>query len=383
MAYFLSDRCVLRWLETPSVYDIEADELFEVDNEAFEFLRGCTSVQGMDSPDNEFIDFCLREGILTTETVSAARRPVAKSPVPSLRYLELQITDRCNLRCRHCYIGESGTHELSLDVLRRVLSEFEAMQGLRVLITGGEPLLHSGFAELNEALPEFSLRKVLFTNGLLLTRETVKKLKVHEVQVSVDGLREAHDALRGKGSFTAAVDAIEACVAEGLDVSVSTMVHARNLCDFDAMQKLFDKIGVKDWTVDVPCRTGRLEMNSDFLVDPATGGKYLAYGRGEGLHTSTPGFACGLHLMSVNASGKISKCTFYADRPAGTIRNGLLHCWKNILPVRLDALKCDCTYLDQCRGGCRYRAETVEGPLGRDLYRCSLHNHDAYDIIKL
>jgi MoaA/NifB/PqqE/SkfB family radical SAM enzyme len=375
MPYFLTDRCVLRRLEIPSVYNIEADELYELDEEAFEFLKNCASPDGCPSGDATFIDSCIQEGILTSDRVTVRRPQIENSPTPSLRYLELQITDRCNLRCRHCYIGEGGSEELSLTDLRTVLEEFEAMQGLRVLITGGEPLLHSGFGKLNAILPEFSLRKVLFTNGLLLTRKILKELNVHEVQVSIDGLMLAHEALRGKGSFSAAIGAIRACVEEGLAVSVSTMVHAKNLLDFDPMQRLFDEIGVKDWTVDVPCSAGRLAEHSEFLVNPETGGKYLAYGRGEGLHGSTPGFGCGLHLMSVNASGKISKSTYSAGRPAGTIKEGLLRGWKNIPPVRLDALKCDCTYLDQCRGGCRFRAETLEGPLGRDFYRCALHNH--------
>jgi radical SAM protein with 4Fe4S-binding SPASM domain len=161
------------------------------------------------------------------------------------------------------------------------------------------------------------------------------------------------------------------------------MVHAKNLGDFSAMQRLFDEIGVKDWTVDVPCKTGRLDANKDFLVEPVTAGKYLAYGRGEGLHASTPGFACGLHLMSLNASGAISKCTFYSDRPVGTIGDGLTNCWEKIQPVRLSALKCDCHHVGQCRGGCRYRAETLEGPFGRDFYRCALYSHEPRDIIGL
>jgi radical SAM protein with 4Fe4S-binding SPASM domain len=381
MRYFLSDKCVLKWLETPSVYDIETDELYELDEDAFEFLKRCTSPEGCPSEGGIFIDYCMKEDILTTERVSARRPRVRKSLVPSLRYLELQITDKCNLRCRHCYIGESASNELSLKVIRGVLSEFEAMQGLRVLITGGEPVLHSGFAELNEILPEFSLRKVLFTNGTLLDKGRIEQLKVDEVQISIDGLEDAHDSLRGRGTFAAALRAIKACLDRGLDVSISTMVHAKNLGDFDAMQRLCDELGVKDWTVDVPCKTGRLETNKDFLVDPGTGGKYLAYGRGGGLHASTPGFACGLHLLSVNAGGEVSKCTFYSD-PVGTIRDGLPDCWKRIPPLRLDTLRCDCGHVDECRGGCRYRAELLDGPFGRDLYRCALYSHEPCDIIK-
>ncbi len=382
MRYYLSGRCVLRRLETPSVYDIESDELYELDEDAFEFLACCASPGGCSSDNGIFIDYCVQEGILVTGPVAVRRAPVVRSPAPSLRYLELQVTDRCNLRCRHCFIGERGSNELSPDEIGAVLSEFEAMQGLRVLITGGEPLLYSRFAELNRMLSGYSLRKVLFTNGSLLTRKILRELAVHEVQVSIDGLKEAHDSLRGEGSFESALNAVRTCAAEGVCVSVSTMVHAKNLGDFDAMQELFDGIGVKDWTVDVPCETGRLEQNRDFLVDPATGGRYLAYGRGEGLHTSTPGFACGLHLMSVSAAGGISKCTFYAGREAGTVRDGLLRCWKKIPPVRLAALKCDCAHLEQCRGGCRYRAELLDGPFGRDLCRCALYNHHASDIIE-
>ena len=129
--------------------------------------EGCSAVDA----DSGFIDYCLSEGILTLDSIAARRPPVIKSPIPSLRYLELQITDRCNLRCRHCYIGASKNKELSLTKLKAVLDEFEAMQGLRLLITGGEPLMHSHFAEFNEILSSYLFRKILFTNGLLLDRK--------------------------------------------------------------------------------------------------------------------------------------------------------------------------------------------------------------------
>src|SRR5512135_631719 len=128
MRFFLSDTCALKWLETPSVYNIESDELYELDNESFEFLKECTSGAGRLSDNSEFTDYCLVEGILVTGGVKCRRPPLMKYPRPSLRYLELQITDKCNLTCRHCYIGESGRRELSLDDIEPVLIEFEKMQ---------------------------------------------------------------------------------------------------------------------------------------------------------------------------------------------------------------------------------------------------------------
>ena len=251
------------------------------------------------------------------------------------------------------------------------------MQGLRVMVTGGEPLLHSDFDALNDLLPDFSIRKVLFTNGLLLNKNLLGRLNVDEIQISIDGLEKAHDALRGKGTFKKAVRAVRLAKEQGFEVSVATMVHAKNLGDFDEMEKLFAGLEIRDWTVDVPCITGRLEKSSEFQVPPEVGGKYLRYGYGAGLHAGATGFGCGLHLLSVMADGKVTKCTFYADRPVGSINEGLRQCWERTVPIALKDLACDCEYLEACRGGCRYRAELLGDPLGKDLYKCFLH-----DILK-
>lgn len=370
MHYFLSQDVVLKWLETPSVYHITKDDLYELDEMSFAFLRKCASDGGCASDDKEFIDYCLEEGILTRMKTPVKHSPVLKSPEPSLRYLELQITERCNLKCRHCYIHKDILSELSFVDIRTALKEFEAMQGLRVMITGGEPLLHTRFPEVNALLPEFAFRKILFTNGLLIDEHSLKGLSVDEIQVSIDGLEDAHDALRGKGAFRKAMEAVSKALAAGFEVSVATMVHAKNLADFDAMEKIFKERRIKDWTVDVPCVYGRLKNNSDFQISPEQGGKYLRYGFGEGFHSSTPGFACGMHLMSIMADGSIAKCTFYGDQPVGRIGEGLRECWQRIIPVRLDELACDCEHLESCRGGCRYRAASLGNPYGKDLYKC-------------
>ncbi len=375
MKYFLSHGAVLKWLEMPCVYHIRNDEIYELDMDSFEFLKKC-SESGCSSQNKDFIDYCLKEGMLTTDMVYAERPPLIKSPEPSLRYLELQITNKCNLRCRHCYIGNGGIDELSVKQIKETLKEFEQMQGLRVLITGGEPLLHSKFEEVNEMLPQFSIRKVLFTNGLLL-KERIKKLNVEEIQVSIDGLEDAHDSLRGKGAFKAAMKAVNLSLDYGFHVSIATMVHPGNLDDFEEMERLFKDMGIREWTVDVPCITGRLKENREFQIRPEEGGKYLRYGYGGGIHTSASGFACGLHLMAVMADGKVAKCTFYSDDPAGRVEEGLRTCWQRIKPIRLDELECDCEYIESCRGGCRYRAQLFGNPLGKDFDRCAL-----YGIIK-
>jgi radical SAM protein with 4Fe4S-binding SPASM domain len=373
MKYYLSRDAALKWLETPCVYHIGKDELYELDELSFGFLKDCAFPSGCSTDDTEFIDYCLNEGIVTREVTSVNRPPLIKSPDPSLRYLELQLTERCNYSCKHCFLDKRSNPELSVDEITAVLKEFEAMQGLRVLITGGEPLVHRQFEEINERLPDFSLRKVLFTNGSLLGKKVLKSLHVNEIQISIDGLEHAHDALRGNGTYRLAIEAVKRAVDYGFEVSVSTMVHAKNLNDFDEMDRLFKRLGIKDWTVDIPCITGNLIEHTDLHISPQLGGKYFRYGYGEGIHTSSAGFGCGLHLVAVMADGRVAKCTFYAEHPVGNIQEGLRECWERIQPIRLDSLSCDCSHIESCRGGCRFRAELLGDPLGKDLYKCSFY----------
>ena len=405
MKYYFTREAVLKWLEIPCAYHIRNDELYELDQDSFDFLKTC-SESGCDSQNSKFIDYCIKEGLLTKKRIPAKRPPLMKSPDPSLRYLELQITNKCNLRCRHCYINpppppfhsplgcesyrlskgrhrgvkedkkgfpEKNINELSVKQIKIILKEFEQMQGLRVLITGGEPLLHSKFEEINEMLPKFFLRKVLFTNGIFLDEKRMKKLNVDEIQISIDGLEDAHDSLRGKGTYRLAMKAVKNALDRGFHVSIATMVHPLNLKEFNKMERLFKGMGIREWAVDVPCITGRLEENMEFQIRPESGGRYLKYGYGSGLHNANPGFACGLHLMSILADGKVAKCTFYADNAVGRVEEGLKTCWERIKPIRLDELQCDCEYIESCRGGCRYRARLFGNPLGKDLYRCALY----------
>jgi MoaA/NifB/PqqE/SkfB family radical SAM enzyme len=68
------------------------------------------------------------------------------------------------------------------------LEEFEEIQGLRFLLSGAEPLLHPYFWEVNEVLRDYAFRSVLLSKGTLISNEIAKKLRIHEVQISLDGV---------------------------------------------------------------------------------------------------------------------------------------------------------------------------------------------------
>ena len=371
----------------PALYDIKEDELYELDETAFDFLEKCSEPGGCssDGADKEFIEYCLSEKILSGTSGPFPARSVSlpiTGTFPSLRYLELQITNRCNLRCRHCYIDQSEQNELSPDVIKNILDEFDSMQGLRLLITGGEPAIHRDFEVINDLLPGYGFRKILFTNGLLLGKMAINELNVDEIQFSIDGMERGHEALRGAGSYAKVMGSLKAAISSGKSVSVATMVHRENTEEFTEMERLFKGLNIKDWTVDVPCLTGKLQYNAVLQLPPEIAGQFLNFGFGGGLHGGGEGYACGLHLLSVLASGAIAKCAFYSRSKLGAVSEGLRNCWARLRPVRLDELQCAeiaCKFIDACRGGCRYRASITDGECGknrRDIYKCF-----AYGII--
>ncbi|MCL6620512.1 MAG: radical SAM protein [Syntrophobacterales bacterium] len=362
----LAEHVSLKRLELPCLYDRLADELYEVNEEAFAFLRRCdgTNPGLAGEAEPEFLEYLLEESLLALAAAPAPRilrwRP---APVPSLRYLELMLTDRCNLRCAHCYLGDAGASDLPLAEARAALTEFTDMQGLRVLLSGGEPLLYPQWRDLNAALPEYEIRAVLLTNGTLLSPKRVRELRVQEVQVSLDGLAEGHDRLRGPGTWKRAVAGLKRVQDRGLAVSVATMVHTGNLHELEEMGQWLKELGVREWSLDVPCVSGRLAEHPDLKVPPELAAPYLDLAFGAAAHGAAPGWTCGRHLCAVLPDGRVAKCGLYAHRPLGHLREGLEVCWRRLRHPPISELECAaCEHVADCRGGCRFRAGEGLGP---------------------
>ncbi len=370
----LSPCCALKHLESPHLYHIAHDELYELDTGGFDFLQQCDGSRLVsETPvDKDFFEFCLAEGLLVTESDPNSRRfNLRPSPVPSLRYLEVQLTRRCNLACKHCYLGEPEKTDLPLSQTLSLLEEFEALQGLRVLFSGGEPLLYPDLETLNHELPRFLFRKVLLTNGTLIEEDHYKNWRhFDEIQFSLDGLKSGHDALRGSGAFDQTVRGIELALNKGVPISVATMVHKHNLKEFKDLAKRIEDWGVGEWNIDVPCVTGRLSQNSDYLVTPEQGAPFLRFARGGSYHGADEPFACGYHLCTVTAAGDILKCGFFPE-PIGNLSGGLEVAWHRLEPIPLEDLECrQCPSISDCKGGCRFRAPSL---LGRDPVMCALY----------
>lgn len=372
----LAPHCALKRLETPCLYDIRGDQLYALDEEAAAFLASGPTLAAArrDHETAALVAFGLQEGLLVKAQRSApVNLPATPPAAPSLRYLLVHITDRCNLSCRHCFVGKPQGRQLPLATIARLAEEFQALQGLRFIVSGGEPLRHRAFRELNERLPDYRLRSILLSNGTLINRKVAQGLRFHEVQVSLDGMEESHDLLRGRGSFAKALRGLRNLAEAGVQISVASVAHAGNLDELARLQRLLGELPLKSWSVDLPCPAGNMNRNPELIPDIARAARLMQLSFGGGYYGSGGDWACGAHLAAVMADGAICKCGYYADRPAGTVADGLAAAWARMPRTTLDQLRCRCSHLAECRGGCRYRAQAYGSALGPDPAMCFSH----------
>lgn len=178
-------------------------------------------------------------------SASARIRPSADSVCP-LRTVFLHVTPRCNLRCAYCYLPAGGRlrNELSSADLRLIWPDIVRLSANKLVITGGEPLLRADILELlrdlKQADAEHSVTRCLNTNGYRVTPALAEALVglADEVRVSVDALQERNDAMRGTGSFKAAVRALDTLHRVGFEPKALITVTASGLPDLEELVRL-------------------------------------------------------------------------------------------------------------------------------------------------
>jgi AdoMet-dependent heme synthase len=167
-------------------------------------------------------------------------------------FVQWHLTERCNLRCSHCYQSSNSGNELStaealafIDEAAATIAAWSHLYDIPFAagfnITGGEPLLRPDLFQLLGALQGRSIAVHLLTNGILIDRPTADRLRLAEVatvQVSMEGSEPVHDAIRGPGSFRAAKAGIEHLVAAGLAVTINMTLSRRNVDSFAGMIEL-------------------------------------------------------------------------------------------------------------------------------------------------
>ena len=198
-----------------------------------------------------------QEARVALQQLRAARvlegRPL-RPPRERIESLSVNVTRRCNLRCRFCYNGDPCRSEGELTA-EEMIAALESVRrwtakGAALALLGGEPLLEPA---KTLALAEWGrrrgLRPIVSTNGLLVDRafaEEAARIGL-EVQVSLDGpTAVSHDAIRGAGTFDQAVRAVEVLVAAGTHTILSMVFHAGNAHEIPEYLRFARRLGVQE-----------------------------------------------------------------------------------------------------------------------------------------
>lgn len=157
-------------------------------------------------------------------------------------FLVWNFTNRCNLRCRHCYQDTTPARladELTLAEKLDLVDQAGEMYVPMIAFAGGEPTLDRDLLPVLERCRQWGMHTSVATHGGTMTPELAARLAaagVKYVEVSLDSARpERHDAFRGvPGMWQRTVRGMR-CVAQqpGLRLGVATCVHQGNYHEVD------------------------------------------------------------------------------------------------------------------------------------------------------
>jgi len=350
-----------------------------------------------------------------TQPVAAAREMRARI-MRTPKSVDIDITDRCNLRCRYCYFFTSSADVKDLP-LAEWLTFFEELNRCAVTavtLAGGEPFIREDLREIVAGIVRSRMRFSLLSNGTLIKDGIAEYIastgRCDYVQVSIDGsIPITHDSFRGKGSFHQAVEGIRCLQRHKISVAVRVTIHRKNVRDLENIAKLLlEDIGLPAFTTNSAGYMGLCQKNTE-QVQLTTEDRHLAmttllklvkkYGgrisaaagplaeaqgwlemeqtRREGGFMPGRGYlvgcGCTFSKLAVRADGVIVPCNMLSHIELGRInRDSLAEIWQNhsalwklrerrsIPLTQFDFCK-GCVYINSCTGNCPALAYAMLG----------------------
>ncbi len=349
-------------------------------------------------------------------------RALTNKPAPHPRYVVWELTLSCDLACSHCgsRAGKARPNELNLEESIALLDQLKAMGTYEITFIGGEAYLAKHWLDVIRATRQRGIHTTLTTGGRQLTAErcaAAVEAGLEQVSVSIDGLEAAHDDLRNlRGSWKAALRALDNARAAGMRITANTQINQRNLPDLEELGEILLEHGVEGWQVQLTGPMGRAADLEDTLLQPyqmleliprlgaiarrakQVGCKVEAannlgyYGPYESdlrrAHFS--GCNAGRYLMGIESNGDIKGCPSLPSAPyvGGNVRDRpLKKIWSKTAELRFSRDRSTdelwgfckgCYYADECRGGCSWTAHTLLGKRGNMPY-C---HHRALELAK-
>lgn len=160
----------------------------------------------------------------------------------------LELTYRCNLSCRHCYLPEERPGELSREEIESILDQLVQMGAMFLTLTGGEIFTRADFLDIAESAKQRGFILTLMTSGTLITDgniDRIAELKPRAVHISLYGAcSETHDFVTTvPGSFERTVEAIKGLVKRDVHVKAKIVLMHSNVSEHKEIKALAESLG--------------------------------------------------------------------------------------------------------------------------------------------
>jgi len=309
-------------------------------------------------------------------------------------YVSIYLTERCNLRCAHCFMGSrlEAPKEFSDQGIWDALQYFRVLGATRLTLTGGEPTLYGKLPEVIRKAASLGYRVTVNSNGSFSPDwlHQVDPGWLEYLSISVDGAcAKTHDRVRGSGSFADCTANIERAVSQGFRVRIISTLSDMNLGEGLDIIRLADElcIDLVNFHIFVPQGQGR--VHTDWQVAPADWVEFCceleetshrfrasiryppAYATVDTLpHFIQRGYqGClgrQMNMCSLFPNGEVYICAimFDAKNNFASYRGNCLaieHGNRSELEMFTEIpQKClDCSLLSACRGGCAAQRELL------------------------
>ncbi len=327
-----------------------------------------------------------------------------------LHMVTWRCTRNCVGNCRYCSYTSSNARDAEVDTRTayRIVDELYYFGSPWLGISGGEPLVRPDIFDVIEYAKKIGFEVSLITSGFVFNDKNLNNLVRNEVHtaVSVDGTREANDAIRGKGSYDKALTAMKKLSENGILDCLVTTLTKYNLKDSEHMVKLAEEHHARMVVFHSLIPVGRAESNMADLApsseeyEGALNAIYdleVKYSGKVKVNVYAPFYArivrqrnpvnfwdwfskvflgrcsIGGNYISITENGDYRSCGFNENYRLGNVKNKSLGtAWDELqrsdLHLRLRDKsnikgKCGvCEYREIC-GGCRTRAEHYTGDL--------------------